>query len=144
MPLPNLTLERWSTDSISSVDVTDKNLRDPNIQMCYHRRKSIGIESYAQRCSPVPFFKLALGVYTITFSQVFLVNSKEKTKVGRGGKTRKPPVDTHSVLGATAPLASKQSFSDFCVSGIGSSTEAESKSLSSYSDKDDGCINRAL
>lgn len=130
MPLPNLTLERWSTDSISSVDVTDKNLRDPDIQMCYYRLKSIGIWSYAQRCS-VPFSKLALGIYTITFSQVFLVNYKEKTKVRRGGKKRKSPVDTHAVLGTTVPMASKHLFSDFCVSGIGSSMEAESKSLSS-------------
>lgn len=80
----------------------------------------------------------------VTFSRVLLVNYKEKTKVRRGGKKRKPPVDTYSVLGATAPLASKYSSSDFCVPGIGLNMEAEPKSLSSYSDKDDGHINKAL
>lgn len=75
---------------------------------------------------------------------MFLVNYKEKTKVRRGGEKRKPPVDTYSVLGATAPLASKHPSSDFCVPGIGLNMEGESKSLSSYSDKDDEHINRAL
>lgn len=72
LPLPNLTLERLSTNSISSLDVTDKNPRDPKIQTCYYRLKSKRNMVLCSEVSSCPLLQVgSQGLCNHIFSSVF-------------------------------------------------------------------------
>lgn len=104
LPLPDLALERLSMDSISFADAIDRTWGTLRLRHATHTDWRAGdIWSYAQRCSSLLLRAGCQGLYG-HISQVLLVSCNEKTKVRRGERKRKPPIDTHSALSATARL----------------------------------------